>query len=69
MKLLGTAAGEGGQFIEKQVEVGQPIVETVANISDTIGSSEFVQGVAGSAGDSPQIVATTVGLAQTTAQV
>ena len=44
-------------------------METVGNISDTIGSSQFVQGVAGSAGDAPQIVGTTVGLAQITAQV
>ena len=55
-KLLGTAADEGGHFIERQVEVGQPILKTVGNISDTIGSSEFVQGVGGSARSAPGLV-------------
>ena len=27
----------------RQVEVTQPIMKTVGNISDTIGSSEFIQ--------------------------
>ena len=64
--LLGTAAEEGGQFLDRQVEVNQPIVETVHNISDTIGGSEFVQG---STRTAPQIVGTKIGLAQSTAQV
>ena len=64
--LLGTAAEEGGQFLDRQVEVNQPIVETVHNISDTIGGSEFVQG---STRTAPQIVGTKLGLAHSTAQV
>jgi len=64
--LLGTAAEEGGQFLDRQVEVNQPIVETVHNISDTIGGSEFVQG---STRTAPQIVGTKIGLAQSTAQI
>ena len=64
--LLGTAAEEGGQFLERQVEVNQPIVETVHNISDTIGGSEFVQG---STRTAPQLVGTKLGLAHSTAQV
>merc|ERR1712013_221388 len=64
--LLGTAAEEGGQFLERQVEVNQPIVETVHNISDTIGGSEFVQG---STRTAPQLVGTKLGLAHSTAQI
>ena len=64
--LFGTAAEEGGQFLERQVEVNQPIVETVHNISDTIGGSEFVQG---STRTAPQLVGTKLGLAHSTAQV
>jgi len=49
-RLFGTAVEEGGNFLAKQAEVNQPVVETVANISSTIGQSEFVRGVQGSAG-------------------
>ena len=65
MKLDGTLAEESEQLIPKLVEVGQSIGGTVGNISDTIGRSEFVQGVAGSAEDASQIV----GLSQSAAQV
>ena len=67
--MLSTAADEGGQFIEKQVEVGEPILKTVGNISDTIGSSEFVQGVGGGARSAPGLVGRTASLALSTAQV
>ena len=40
---------EGGNFLAKQAEANEPVLETVGNISCTIGRSEFVQGVAGGA--------------------
>ena len=71
--MMSTVADEGGKFIGKQVEVGQPLLKTVGNISSTIGSSDFVQGVTGGAGsvarDAPQLIGTGVGLVQNTAQV
>ena len=70
-KILGTVADEGGKFIGKQVEVGQPLLKTVGNISSTIGRSDFDQGVTGGAGsvaiDAPQLVGTKVDLVKNTA--
>ena len=40
---------EGGNFLAKQAEANEPVLETVGNISSTIGRSDFVQGVAGGA--------------------
>ena len=39
----------GGKFLAKQVEANEPVLETVVNISSTIGRSDFVQGVTGGA--------------------
>ena len=73
MTLLGTVADEGAQFLDNQMKAGQPVLKTVGDISDTIGSSDFVQGVAGGAGsaanDAPELVSTKIGLAQDTVQV
>ena len=66
MTLLGTAADEGGQFLDNQMKAGQPVLKTVGDISDTIGSSDFVQGVAGGAGT---VAKDAPGLAQNTAQM
>merc|ERR1719153_866015 len=46
-RLFGTVVEEGGNFLARQAEVNQPVAETVANISSTIGQSEFVRGVQG----------------------
>merc|ERR1711862_1081613 len=49
VRLFGTVVAEGGNFLSRQAEVNQPVVETVANISSTIGQSQFVRTVQGSA--------------------
>ena len=49
-RLFGTAVQEGGEFLAKQAEANEPVLETVGNISTTIGRSGFVQGVGRSAG-------------------
>ena len=71
--MLGTVADEGGQFLDNQMKAGQPVLKTVGDISDTIGSSDFVQGVAGGAGTVatvvPRLVSTKIGLTQDTVQV
>merc|ERR1739848_769526 len=41
VQLLNTAMDEGGKFISRQVEVGEPVVQTVGNISNVIAISEF----------------------------
>jgi len=48
-RLLGTAVEEGGNFLAHQAEANEPVLETVGNISTTIGRSDFVQGVTGGA--------------------
>eukprot|EP00092_Neocalanus_flemingeri_P048606 GFUD01055516.1.p1 GENE.GFUD01055516.1~~GFUD01055516.1.p1 ORF type:complete len:157 (-),score=45.70 GFUD01055516.1:89-559(-) len=71
--LIGTAAEEGGHFVENQIRAGEPILQTVGNISDTLGGSDFVQSVAGSAGsvarNGPQLVSSQLNLAQDTTQM
>ena len=48
--MFGTVVEEGGNFLAKQAEANEPVLETVGNISSTIGQSDFVQGVQGGAG-------------------
>ena len=48
--MLGTVVEEGGNFLAKQAEANEPVLETVGNISSTIGQSDFVKGVQGGAG-------------------
>eukprot|EP00090_Calanus_glacialis_P033530 TRINITY_DN55738_c0_g1_i1.p1 TRINITY_DN55738_c0_g1~~TRINITY_DN55738_c0_g1_i1.p1 ORF type:complete len:128 (+),score=49.78 TRINITY_DN55738_c0_g1_i1:108-491(+) len=50
VRLFGTVVEEGGNFLAKQAEANEPVLETVGNISSTIGRSDFVQGVTGGAG-------------------
>ena len=49
VRLFGTVVEEGGNFLAKQAEANEPVLETVGNISTTIGRSDFVQGVTGGA--------------------
>merc|ERR1712123_504449 len=49
VRLFGTVVEEGGNFLAKQAEANEPVLETVGNISSTIGKSDFVQGVQGGA--------------------
>merc|ERR1712106_18789 len=49
-RLIGTVVEEGGNFLAKQAEANEPVLETVGNISSTIGQSDFVKGVQGGAG-------------------
>merc|ERR1712062_707857 len=41
VQLFNTAVDEGGKFISRQVEVGEPVVQTVGNISNVIATSPF----------------------------
>merc|ERR1712141_709034 len=41
VQLFNTAMDEGGKFISRHVEVGEPVVQTVGNISNVIATSPF----------------------------
>ena len=43
--LFSTLGTEGGKFVSKQVEVNQPVVARVGDISETIHGSEFARSV------------------------
>ena len=57
----------------KQVEAGRPIVETVGDIQETIGDSQFVRGVGSgvqtAARETPEIVSNSISLAHNSARV
>lgn len=38
--MLNTLGAEGGRFVARQTEVNQPTLNTVGNITDTIGRKE-----------------------------
>merc|ERR1711936_16359 len=67
-EMLNTLGSEGGRFVARQTEVNQPTLNTVGNITDTIGRSEFVQTVhqvpaSVSNGDSQRFIGDNVELA------
>merc|ERR1712062_298899 len=68
---VNTLGAEGGKFMARQTEVNQPIFNTVGNITDTIGRSEFVQTVhqvpaSVSSGASQQFIGDNVEMASNT---
>merc|ERR1719481_1659751 len=72
VSLFGELATTGGDFIQAQVRAARPLMESVADISDTVQRSGFVRALQESAGtvveNAPTVIGGSVNLTSNTLQ-